>query len=143
MSPDAAERARRRVASEPIVWQGSDAALAEFRTDLAARKLELVLGGRFHHVGSHVNKGRALARLWRLLRFQFGIHPTTVACGDAPNDLPMMERADHAIVFPARGGGYLSPANPNTSHAPVAGPSAWLEAVSGLLDDHRQGAMAS
>lgn len=138
LSRSAAERARRRVASEPVLWEGSEAQLGMFRAELTEQKLDLVGGGRLLHVGSHINRGRALARLWRLLRFQFGIHAVTVACGDAPNDLPMMERADHAIVFPARDGGYLSPDNPNTYRAPVAGPSAWFEAVRGVLDHHRQ-----
>jgi mannosyl-3-phosphoglycerate phosphatase len=137
LSHSAAERARQRMASEPLLWQGGEAELGMFRSELAEAKLELVSGGRFLHVGTHLNKGRALARLWRLLRFQFGIHAVTVACGDAPNDLPMMERADHAIVFPARDGGYLTPDNPNTYRAPVAGPAAWLEAVSGVLSRQR------
>lgn len=143
LAPADAERARERVGSEPIVWDGSEAALDAFRADLAEQGLNMVLGGRFHHVGSHLSKGRALAKLWRLLRFQFGVHAQTVACGDAPNDLEMMERADHAIVFPTREGGYLHPENPNTYRAPIAGPAAWLEAVSGVLDHHGQGAMLS
>ncbi|MGD8418626.1 MAG: HAD-IIB family hydrolase [Pseudomonadales bacterium] len=143
LAPAEAQRARERVGSEPIVWEGSEAALDAFRADLAEQGLNMVLGGRFHHIGSHLSKGRALAKLWRMLRFQFGVHAQTVACGDAPNDLEMMERADHAIVFPTREGGYLHPENPNTYRAPIAGPAAWLEAVSGVLDHHDQGAVLS
>ena len=143
LSHSAAEKARHRLASEPIVWEGTDAELARFRSALEAQGLSLVLGGRFHHVGSHMNKSRAVGKLWRLLRFQFGIHARTIACGDAPNDLEMMERADHAIVFPQREGGYLNPDNPNTSRAPVAGPGAWLEAVRGLLDTQCQAAQGA
>ena len=51
-----------------------------------------------------------------------------------------MERADHAIVFPDRSGDYLTPDNPNTCRAPVAGPSAWLDAVSGVLENHYEAA---
>ncbi len=140
LSYSGAVKARHRVGSEPILFSGSESVLENFRSALAGHDLELVLGGRFHHVGSNLNKGQAVGRLWRLLRFQFGIHPTTVACGDAPNDLEMMERADHAIVFPARGGGYLEPRNPNTQRAPVAGPSAWLDAVIDVLEHHHQAA---
>ncbi len=147
LCPEEAEQARQRVGSEPLVWEGSEAELAAFRDDLDGHGLRLVRGGRFLHVGSHMNKGRAVARLWRELRFEFGIHAVTVACGDAPNDLEMMEWADHAIVFPAPEGGYLEPDNPNTRLAPVAGPSAWLDALTGLLGNyHRdtgQGAMAT
>lgn len=133
LSQAAADLAQRRVGAEPIVWEGTDDGLVEFDAALSDHGLELVLGGRFHHVGSHMNKGRALARLWRLLRFQFGVRATTLACGDAPNDVPMMERADHAIVFPSRDGAYLEPDNPNTLRAPVAGPGAWLDAVQNVL----------
>jgi mannosyl-3-phosphoglycerate phosphatase len=140
LSHSGSAKARQRVGSEPVQFTGSDQELSAFRASLAEHDLELVLGGRFHHVGSNLNKGRAVARLWRLLRFQFGIHARTLACGDAPNDLEMMERADHAIVFPARGGGYLEPENPNTQRAPVAGPSAWLEAVSEVLEHNDQAA---
>ena len=140
LSHSGAEKARQRVGSEPVLWSGNENQLDAFESALAAQNLELVLGGRFHHVGSNLNKGRAVSKLWRLLRFQFGIHAKTVACGDAPNDLEMMERADHAIVFPARGGGYLQPENPNTQRAPVAGPSAWLDAVCEVLEHNDQAA---
>lgn len=140
LSHSGAEKARQRLGSEPLQFTGSDQALTAFQAALQAQGLALVRGGRFHHVGSNLNKGRAVAKLWRLLRFQFGIHARTVACGDAPNDLEMMERADHAIVFPARGGGYLEPENPNTQRAPVAGPSAWLDAVSEVLEHNHAAA---
>ncbi len=140
LSHSGAGKARQRVGSEPLAFSGSAEELETFRAALAEHDLEMVLGGRFHHVGSHLSKGRAVARLWRLLRFQFGIHPKTLACGDAPNDLEMMERADHAIVFPDRGGAYLQPDNPNTQRAPVAGPTAWLEAVSEVLEHNNQAA---
>ena len=140
LSHAGAEKARKRAGSEPISFTGSETELAALRAALEAHDLDLVLGGRFHHVGSNLSKGRAVAKLWRLLRFQFGVHATTLACGDAPNDLEMMERADHAIVFPDRSGDYLVPDNPNTRRAPVAGPSAWLDAVSDVLEHHHQAA---
>jgi mannosyl-3-phosphoglycerate phosphatase len=140
LSHSGAEKARLRMGSEPIIWQGDEESLRQFQSELSRKHLELVRGGRFHHVGSSLNKGRALARLWRLLRFQFGIHAVTLACGDAPNDLEMMERADHAIVFPTREGDYLELANPNAHRAPVAGPGAWLDAVTDLLDHHHEAA---
>lgn len=140
LSHSAAEKARQRMATEPIVWEGDAAAFAEFTAALAERDLEIVLGGRFHHIGSHLSKGRAVRRLWRLLRFQFGIHASTIVCGDAPNDMDMLERADHAIVFPGRDGDYLPLGNPNTARASDAGPSAWLKAVTGVLDHHYQAA---
>jgi mannosyl-3-phosphoglycerate phosphatase len=143
LTTSGAELALLRSASEPLLWEGSAAELEDFEEALAAEGLQLTSGGRFLHVGSHLNKGRALAKLWRVLRFQFGIHATTVACGDAPNDLSMLERADHAIVFPDHAGGYIEPDNPNTMHARSGGPADWFEAIVSLLDHSDRRALAS
>ncbi|MEM9620616.1 MAG: HAD-IIB family hydrolase [Pseudomonadota bacterium] len=138
LSFTAAARSKQRLSTEPIHWQGSETELLSLQSTLAEHGLHIVRGGRFHHVGSNVDKGRALTSLWRRLRFQYGTRPRIVACGDAPNDLPMMERADHAIVFPLREGGYMQPRNPNTTHASQPGPGPWLAAVTELLDIHYQ-----
>jgi len=137
LSHSAAEKARRRVGTEPIVWEGDAESFAEFTAALADLDLKVVSGGRFHHVGSHLSKGQALGRLWRLLRFQFGIHARTIACGDAPNDLDMLERADHAIVFPTSDGEYLRVENPRTTHAESTGPRAWPDAVTETREHHQ------
>jgi mannosyl-3-phosphoglycerate phosphatase len=129
----AAADARLRMASEPIVWNGDEQSLECFRSDLDELGLHLESGGRFYHVLSSMNKARALGRIKRLIRYQTGIQLTTLACGDAPNDLEMLQRADHALVFPMRSGGYLLPERDGVAHAPRAGPGAWLAGVTEVI----------
>lgn len=139
----AAGDARLRLASEPIVWNGDEQSLDRFRADLGQLGLNLERGGRFHHVLWNMNKARALGRIKRLICYQTGIHVTTLACGDAPNDVGMLQRADHALVFPARDGRYLLPRRNGVSHAPAAGPSSWLASVTEVMETQHGEALAS
>ena len=58
---------------------------------------------------------------------------TTLACGDAPNDVDMMRAADRALVFPGSNGSYVLPQGPTVTHAPGAGPDVWSRCVSSLI----------
>lgn len=128
-----AEAAKRRMTTEPILWEGDEVALASFRADLERLDLRLERGGRFHHVGYAMTKARAVRRMLRLLDVQNDSHPTTLACGDAPNDFDMLEGADYALVFPCPSGRYLLPAGDRVFHAKAAGPASWLAGVTHVL----------
>ena len=134
LSLQAASLARRRLASEPLIWGGTPEALALFSDALGEHDLRLQKGGRFHHVTSHVSKADALFRL--LVRAgQTGQRaPSILACGDSPNDLELIDAADQALLFPQRDGRFLREASPTLHHAPVAGPSCWLSSVRKILD---------
>ena len=140
---DSAAHARQRMASEPLIWQGAPAALEAFRLDLEGLGLDLVLGGRFHHVTGRRNKAGAVAAVKRLVGRGPGRAVTTLACGDAPNDIEMMRAAHFALVFPDRGGRYLLPEGPTVTHAPRAGPDAWLECVARIVEANSQGMAAT
>lgn len=123
-----AGRARQRLTSEPLVWLGDDASREEFAEQLCSYGLTLVRGGRFYHVSSGSDKQQALEQLVTEFQARFRFKPRILACGDAPNDLAMLESADRAVVFPGPLG-YLRPKDNSTWHAPAAGPLPWLAAV--------------
>ncbi len=54
-----AEKARQRQASEPLVWQDTEVALAAFQTALQAQGLVLKRGGRFWHLIDRQGSGHA------------------------------------------------------------------------------------
>ena len=136
LTESAAALARQRDASEPLLCQGSAAALERFREELAQLGLSLLKGGRFYHVMGRVDKAGALrwltekyCRSWPQRRWQ------SVALGDSPNDRAMLEAADLAVVIPAatgeplhlsRSAGVLRPVQP--------GPHGWQQAMNELLD---------
>lgn len=129
----AARAAKRREASEPILWQGGEGALRAFRSELERSGLSLTQGGRFLHVAGRCSKGAALAQIQA--QFETPGRPLfKLACGDAGNDLDMLRRADLALVFPNRDGGYILPEGAGVTHAPRAGPENWLAGATRLLD---------
>ena len=133
LDPDAAGLARNRLASEPLLWLGTTVALERFREALAERNLKLEKGGRFHLVTGPGGKRAALDRLLERLARADGDCPRIIACGDAPNDLELIDIADRALVFPQRNGSYLRGENDRVAHAAGPGPAEWLEGVRRIL----------
>ena len=121
--------ARERLTCEPILWQDSDEQLASFKFLIRKANLSVVEGQRFLHIGHGVNKARALQYLRRKISYERGEHPRLLACGDAPNDLEMINSADLALLFPGCDGRYLHDTDTKHAHAPMAGPSHWLQGV--------------
>ena len=130
--PDA-QAAKQRAASEPIVWQGTPQALQAFTSELERNGLCLTQGGRFMHVAEPHSKGATLARI-EAQHSAPGRPLLKVACGDAGNDLDMLRRADLALVFPNRDGGYILAQGAGVIHAPSAGPETWLACVTDLIE---------
>lgn len=129
--PDAA-LAQKRAFSEPGQWVGTDAQKATFLTHLAEHGITAQQGGRFLTLSFGGNKADQMRQIIRDYEPQH-----TIALGDAPNDVQMLEAADHAVVI----------ANPHRPPLPclngeaagrvirtsAAGPSGWNLAILGLL----------
>lgn len=120
--------ARRRGFSEPFVCDG--AAIETARLDAEARGLgaRVTRGGRFFHLTGQSDKGAAV----QLVRRAVGGTPTTLGLGDAPNDLPLLQAVDAAVIVPQIHRGphpELVAALPQASQAPAPGPAGWNAAV--------------
>lgn len=138
-----AQLAVQRLASMPLLWHDSDAALEQLQEQLNHDGLCAVRGGRLVHVGPPLNKWLGLQRLqsWQ----QVAANTTRIlACGDSDNDRALLENADLALVFhpPGQGGMALQPRPDGlpqqVRRATSGGPRLWLQAVEEAL-----GAMAA
>ena len=125
--------ARQRLCTEPLLWLDSPEQLASFETQLKMNGLQLISGGRFLHVMPPGNKSDAVARAAGWLTQDPGQSRRLLACGDAANDLAMLQNSDIALVFPDSSGSYLLPTSATVHHACAPGPAAWLSAVSRVL----------
>ena len=163
-----AQLAKQRLCSEPLLWQGDESSWRAFKSELRQRNLQLLKGGRFWHVfgisdsgiissdlGSSgptgcgltspgvlndglLNKGVAIQKLVDLYH-EYGTRDcTTIALGDSPNDIDMLDTADIAIVIRHKDGTYLDYGvedHPKKrvllSHQP--GPAGWNETLSAVL----------
>ncbi|MGP3593046.1 mannosyl-3-phosphoglycerate phosphatase-related protein [Vagococcus sp. WN89Y] len=86
-------------ASETLIWRDSDKQMAAFDAALAQLGLRFVQGARFWHVlDERAGKDQAVNWLTRRYRHYTGKRYSTLGLGDGPNDAPLLDSVDYAIV---------------------------------------------
>lgn len=142
LAPDAAKQARQRAFSEPGLWSGSRADREAFIAALGAHGISARRGGRFLTLSFGGTKADRMAEVLDSLRPKDGPAPMSVALGDAPNDVEMLNAATVGIII----------ANPNAQELPVlagerdghirrstkSGPSGWNEMMLALVSELSQ-----
>jgi mannosyl-3-phosphoglycerate phosphatase len=128
-----AQQAMQREATEPILWQDTEQALSNFCQELEQLGLQCVKGGRFYHVMGIFNKASCFNKLKAYYSQRHSEAISIIALGDSPNDLPMLEQADHAIVIPSAKGTNLSLNHSSVFFATQLGPSGWQEGIDFLF----------
>lgn len=97
------ERARlslQRDFSEPLLWQYGAPERSQLAEVLEPDGLHLLIGGRFTHVvGKGADKGICLKALAKAYQQASGQSTLTIALGDSPNDIAMLEAADIAVLI--------------------------------------------
>ncbi|MFG6175623.1 HAD-IIB family hydrolase [Halomonas sp. THAF12] len=124
-----ARLARMREGSEPLIWEDCEAKLDAFRQGLAGDGLHLVRGGRFWHVTGESDKGQAVTWLTERYTALRGVQPQTLALGDGPNDIAMLEAVDQAVVIRGCHGLEVAPRQPKLYRSRAVGPAGWAEGV--------------
>lgn len=128
MSIDEAGMAKERNFDEPFTFKGNE---SENRRLLKAIKTKgfNYTQGRFFHILGQTNKGKAISILIDLYRRKFG-EIITIAIGDSPNDIPMLERVDYPIIVQKHEGSYDSRINiTNLIRADGIGPEGWNKSI--------------
>lgn len=137
LTPAESALARQRDASEVIVWRDSEEKLEQFRAALDTEGLALTQGGRFWHVmAKGSGKGAALAWLLNYMQKLEGQRRQTIGLGDGPNDVPMLDSVDFAVVikgyskFPVT---LTRQDHDNVYHTAHYGPQGWSEGLDYFL----------
>ncbi len=132
LSSGGAMLAKRRIFSEPGLWEGTDAQKQDFVTYLTTQGVIAQQGGRFLTLSFGGNKVDQMRNL--IARFQ---PKHTVALGDAPNDIAMLECADIGVVIHNPHRPPLAPLKGEDSgriiRSNAAGPTGWNTAMLDLL----------
>jgi mannosyl-3-phosphoglycerate phosphatase len=138
LSGGLARLALEREHDEPFVVE-DEASVAALTEAARERKLKVSRGRRFFHLSGGSDKGRA-ARVLMGLFEAAGRRLSSVALGDAPNDLAMLSAVQQPIVIP-RPDGTADPALaeslPGAQMAPGPGPAGWNAAVLAVLRGER------
>ncbi|WP_373492118.1 HAD-IIB family hydrolase [Parasphingorhabdus sp.] len=126
--------AKRREASEPFLWSGSDAELEELNLIMADFNIRIQRGGRFYHFTGQATKDLAMARIMgafteRTPRADI----ISIALGDGPNDLGMIEAADIGVIMPNPEGVTIQSCKSHVRTASMPGPRGWAMAVAEII----------
>lgn len=140
LTPTLAARAKMREASESLIWRDSREQFDLFRAKLAEEKLELIQGGRFWHVMSK-GSGKGAALRWLLDRYpnlaaRTGARPITIGLGDGPNDAPMLDSVDYAVIIRGYSKNPVLLERTDTQHvfrSTVYGPEGWVEGLNHFI----------
>ncbi|MEC9310737.1 MAG: HAD-IIB family hydrolase [Pseudomonadota bacterium] len=128
-----AARAAERLFSEPGIWSGTEAERGQFETALADLGVSARYGGRFLTLSFGGTKADQMAEV--LSRYP-ARH--TVALGDAPNDVEMLEATEFGIIIANPQRAALPPLAAERTGRIIrtkeAGPSGWNRAMMDLLN---------
>jgi mannosyl-3-phosphoglycerate phosphatase len=128
---DAALAAMREY-DEPFVGVG-DGMLSRVVREATALGLQVVSGGRFHHLVGGSDKGRAVRILRSLYEVSRG-PVRTIGLGDSANDEPMLRAVDFPILVRRPDGSHLDAAHlPGLIITSYSGPEGWREAILRVL----------
>ncbi len=100
LPPDQAALAAQRQFSEPGLWSGSPEDRVVFEAALAELGISARQGGRYLTLSFGSTKADRMAEIAALYAPQgTGTAPVTMALGDAPNDVEMIEAADYGVII--------------------------------------------
>lgn len=132
-----AEHAQARYATEPILWQDTEARLADFQSALTAAGIRILRGGRFLHLMGEADKADGAAAALQFFReAEPDVKWVVVALGDSANDCAMLEAADIAVVIPHADGPHIEPKAPRVIQAPATASTGWNAALLTILDEY-------
>ena len=128
-----AELAKQRAFSEPGEWHGTAEQKVEFLSYLETQRVTAQQGGRFLTLSFGRNKADQMREIMKRYKPQH-----TVALGDAPNDVQMLETADVGIVIANTHRAALPPLKGEAQGRIIrtidAGPSGWNKAILNVID---------
>ena len=132
LAPEQARLAADRRFSEPGLFFGGSGDLSEFRRALGKLGVRARRGGRFLTLSFGGTKADRMDEI----AARFG-NPPRIALGDAPNDIEMLEAADHGVIIANSHGSELPPLPGETAglirRTALPGPTGWNSAVLDLL----------
>jgi len=129
-----ARLAKKREFDEPFVFKGRGSSVSKLKRRIKAKGFNYTEGEFFHIMGDS-DKGRAVDIMKKLYTRQYK-KIVTIALGDSPNDIEMLQKVDYPIVV-QKGDGSFHPQVlrkvKSIIKADGIGPEGWNRALINLL----------
>ena len=130
----AAELAKQRHVSEPIIWSDTQERWEDFQSQMQAKGIRTLRGGKFIHLMGPSDKADGLRVTKQLYQKKYpDTKWVTVALGDSANDQSMIEAADVGIVIPHADGLHIEPSGKHIIHARYPASKGWNDSMLHLL----------
>lgn len=137
LTPHDAALAKMREGSESLIWRDTTEQFTAFEQALSAEQLSLVQGGRFWSVMNQgAGKGAALTFLLQHFRHPLGQRWITIGLGDGPNDAPMLDEVDFAVIIKGYSKTPVTLQRADTQHffrSARFGPEGWSEGLTHFI----------
>lgn len=131
-----ASMAKERDFDEPFIFNGDEAETQRLIAAVETRGFN-VTQGRFFHILGNSNKGKAVSILIEIYKKYYG-KVVSIAIGDSPNDIPMLERVDYPVIVRKPDGSYDRRIKlANLIRAEGIGPEGWNNVILKLLPASR------
>ena len=138
LATDAARQAATREYTEPGIWNGPPDQLEAFTQTLQDAGIVAQQGGRFLTLSFGTTKASRMTEIVAEQRTSEG-NVLTVALGDAPNDIEMLEQADKGFIVRNDSHQGIPPRDGEKSgtivRSSAPGPSGWNECVLSVVAD--------
>jgi mannosyl-3-phosphoglycerate phosphatase family protein len=132
MTTEEAKMAKERDFDEPFIFKGSNAKVKELLQAIEKKGFN-VAKGRFFHILGNSDKGKVTSILIDLYKKKYD-KVTSIAIGDSPNDIPMLEKVDYPVIVQKFDGSYDTQIDIlHLTKADGIGPEGWNKAVLSLL----------
>ncbi len=136
LKPYQALYANQRDSTEPLLWLDDPTKLKAFAAQLEEHGLRLISGGRFHHVMGAHDKATTMTILLKEFKNYNNTEITSIALGDSPNDIKMLQTSDYGIVIPNPHAPKMCIDNhANLRVAEHPGPQGWNDSLLTLLKE--------
>jgi len=127
-----ATASKQREYDEPFLLNNLDSRQKQFFfEEIQKSNLQLTKGNIFYHLHGNSNKGEAVRKLMNIYRQTQG-KIISIALGDSPNDLPMLQSVDKPILLRKKDLSYnkeIKEQVPGLYIASEAGPAGWNRAI--------------
>ena len=121
--------AKNRDFTEPFLLE-KPAILENLKNLALTYKIKITKGGRFYHlIGEKQDKGIAVKEAIKVFEKLFNSEINSIALGDGPNDIVMLENVDIPIAIKAHDNSYIDENIPNLQKSSFKGPKGWNEMV--------------
>ena len=117
-------------------WKSTITRYEEFKSLLKNYNLNIIEGGRFSHICSNQNKGKAVQNFMSIIKNKYkNVQLLSIALGDSINDIDMLEIADFPCIVKSPHNKPLIDGlmHKNTIMSHNFAPNGWIECIQSVI----------